>query len=83
MFDGSEYSPCADLVIKLRSPSDRLKDVQDKMEEYVANGLQLGWLIDPDQRQVFVYTQDQIDHLENPSQLSGEPLLAGFVLDLR
>ena len=74
---------CPDFVIELRSPSDRLRDVQDKMAEYVANGLQLGWLIDPQQRQVFVYTHpDRVEHLENPTQLSGEPLLPGFVLNL-
>lgn len=74
---------CPDFAIELRSPSDRLRDVQDKMEEYIANGLHLGWLIDPPNRQVFVYTPpDQIDHLQNPSHLSGEPLLAGFRLDL-
>ena len=54
-----------------------------KMEEYIANGLQLGWLIDPQERQVFVYSPPgQVDHLQNPSHLSGEPMLAGFQLDL-
>ncbi len=74
---------CPDFAIELRSSSDRLRDIQDKMVEYIANGLQLGWLIDPQDRQVFVYTPpNQIDHLQNPSHLSGEPLLAGFRLDL-
>lgn len=50
---------CPDFAIELRSPSDRLRDIQDKMGEYIANGLHLGWLIDPPNRQVFVYTPPQ------------------------
>lgn len=74
---------CPDFVIELRSPSDRLVDVQHKMEEYLDNGLQLGWLIDPEEKQVFVYeASGQITHLENPLTLSGEPTLPGFNLDL-
>lgn len=75
---------CPDFVIELRSPSDRLVDIQDKMAEYVANGLRLGWLIDSKQRQVFVYeAAGQITHLKNPTSLSGEPVLRGFRLNLQ
>jgi Uma2 family endonuclease len=54
------------------------------MEEYVANGAQLGWLIDPLEKKVYVYRPTaEADCLDNPQQVSGDPVLPGFVLDLR
>ena len=81
----SKFLPlCPDFVIELRSSSDRLEDLQAKMQEYVANGAQLGWLIDAIAKDVYVYRADgSVEHLENPESLSGDPLLAGFRLDLR
>ena len=74
---------CPDFVIELRSPSNKIADIQAKMAEYVANGLRLGWLIDPEQRQVFIYeAAGQIAHLQNPSTLSGGSVLPGFELNL-
>lgn len=74
---------CPDFVIELRSPSDLLSTSQDKMEEYLANGAQLGWLIDPEQRRVYVYRPDaDVEHLDNPTEIAGDPVLPGFVLDL-
>ncbi len=74
---------CPDFVIELRSNSDSLKSLQAKMEEYLDNGNLLGWLIDPLQRRVEVYRQGQeIEVLENPTELSGEIVLPGFVLNL-
>lgn len=74
---------CPDFAIELRSPSDHLKTLQDKMQEYIENGAQLGWLIDTQSRQVFIYRPDKaIECLENPSAVSGEPELPGFVLEL-
>ena len=53
------------------------------MDEYIANGARLGWLIDPLEKQVFVYRPgQQIEHLLNPATLLGDPVLAGFTLDL-
>ena len=75
---------CPDFVLELRSPSDRLEVLQAKMTEYVANGARLGWLLDPDARQVYVYRADgPIQRLDNPDTVSGDPVLPGFVLDLR
>ena len=75
---------CPDFVIELRSPTDKLAVVQAKMEEYIANGAQLGWLLDPETRRVHVYRQGaEPDVLENPESVSGDPLLKGFTLDLR
>lgn len=74
---------CPDFVIELRSPSDTLKTVQDKMEEYRTNGAQLGWLIDPLTRRVHVYRPDDPPmELANPVEVSAEPVLPGFVLSL-
>src|SRR5256714_4753370 len=75
---------CPDFVIELRSATDSLNILQDKMQEYLDNGAQLGWLIDPEQRRVYIYhVNAQVEELESPEKISGDPLLPGFVLDLR
>lgn len=74
---------CPDFVVELRSPSDSLTALQAKMEEYIENGAELGWLIDPFEKKVYVYRpQAQVEYLDNPATVSGEPLLKGFVLDV-
>ncbi|MDJ0615387.1 MAG: Uma2 family endonuclease [Calothrix sp. MO_192.B10] len=74
---------CPDFVIELLSLSDSLKTTQKKMKEYQENGLRLGWLINRKLRQVEIYRIGQeVEILENPSSLSGEEVLPGFVLDL-
>lgn len=80
-----KFLPLApDFVIELRSPWDRLRDQQDKMDEWIANGVRLGWLIDPEPRHVYVYRPDApAERLDDPAELSADPLLPGFVLDLR
>ncbi|MEH1871267.1 Uma2 family endonuclease [Nostoc sp.] len=79
-----KFAPiCPEFVIELRSESDRLQILQDKMQEYIDNGTQLGWLIDRKQRRVFIYRPNiAVEVLDNPKTLSGEPLLPGFILDL-
>jgi len=73
-----------DFLIELRSPSDSLEDLQTKMQEYIENGASLGWLIDPTERKVYVYCRnDEIEILENPKEISGEPLLKDFTLNLQ
>jgi Uma2 family endonuclease len=48
------------------------------------NGVQLGWLINPETKRVHVYRPNKkIEIVENPRSISGEPLLEGFVLDLK
>ena len=75
---------CPDLVIELRSPSDALGDLQAKMEEWIANGARLGWLIDPYPKHLYVYRPGaSVERLENLDTISGDPLLPGFVLDLK
>jgi len=69
---------CPDFVVELKSPSDQLAMLQAKMREYIANGAQLGWLINPQEKQVEIYRPGlDVEVLENPSELSGEPVLSG------
>jgi Uma2 family endonuclease len=75
---------CPDFVIELRSPTDNLKALQDKMQEYMDNGAQLGWLIDPLTRRIQVYRpQRPPETIEAPSTVSADPLLPGFALNLQ
>ena len=74
---------CPDFVLELRSPSDRLPELQDKLVEDLNNGARLGWLIDPIERMVYIYRLGEVvERLEAPEELSGEPILPGFVLRL-
>lgn len=76
---------CPDFVVELRSPSDNLKPLQEKMEEYLAEpGCRLGILIDRKNRDVYVYRPGQAAVcFQEPEQISAEPELPGFVLNLR
>ena len=80
----NKFAPIApDFVIELRSASDNLKLLQEKMQEYIANGVKLAWLIDRKQRKVFIYRPNcGVEELDNPQTLTGEDILPGFVLDL-
>lgn len=74
---------CPDFVVELRSESDSLRSLKTKMQEYIDNGARLGWLIDPKNRRVEIYRPGaEVEVLENPSELSGEDVLPGFVLNL-
>ena len=75
---------CPDFVVEIRSTSDNLAPLQAKLGVYLANGARLGWLIDPANRQVFVYRagQSEPEQLVNPATLSGEDVLPGFVFDV-
>ena len=74
---------CPDFVVELRSKSDNLEPLRKKMQEYIENGAILGWLIDRKNRKVEIYHPGQDGLiLDNPSTLSGENILPGFVLDL-
>ncbi|BAY18942.1 hypothetical protein NIES21_48000 [Anabaenopsis circularis NIES-21] len=80
---GTFANICPDFVVELCSSSDTLKSLQEKMREYTENGTKLGWLIDPQQRRVEIYRPSlAVEVLENPTELSGEIVLPGFVLDL-
>jgi Uma2 family endonuclease len=82
--DPNNFLPLApDFVIELRSATDRLGKVQEKMQEYQANGVRLGWLIDAQNQRVEIYrASGEPEILEAPMQLSGEDVLPGFTVDL-
>ncbi len=74
---------CPNFVIELRSESDNLSELKNKMEEYIENGAKLGWLIDPKNKQVSIYRANgEIEILDNPKTISGENVLQDFELDL-
>lgn len=69
--------------MELRSPTDSLPVLREKMQEYLDNGVQLGWLIDPLEKRVHVYRPDQpVKILDDPEQVRGDPLLPDFVLSV-
>ncbi len=80
-----EFPPlCPDFVVELRSRSDSVAALREKMREYIANGARLGWLIDPIERRVYVYRPpDEERCLDDPEAVSGDPVLPGFVLEPR
>jgi Uma2 family endonuclease len=75
---------CPDFVVELRSASDNLKPLQEKMQEYMREtGVQLGWLIDRKNRRVYIYRPGLPEEcLENPATVSGDPVLPGFILNM-
>lgn len=82
--DPNQFLPlCPDFVIELRSANDSLSNLQLKMQEYLENGLQLGWLINPQDQQVELYRPDQdVEVLQAPTSLSGETVLPNLQLSL-
>ena len=72
-----------DFVIELMSPTDDINELQQKMTEYMSCGVKLGWLINPDEKQVEIYRNGQDrEVLNNPQSLSGEDILPGLIVDL-
>jgi Uma2 family endonuclease len=82
--DQEKFPPIApDFVLELMSPSDSLKETQEKMQEYIDNGVKLGWLINSKLRQVEIYRLGQpVEILEHPKELLGEDILPRFTLNL-
>ncbi len=80
-----KFAPlCPDFVVELRSPTDSLSELQDKLQEYLQNGAEMGLLVDPEQKRVHVYRRGQaIRILEDPKTVPCDPVLPGFTLDLR
>ncbi|HKS30756.1 MAG TPA: Uma2 family endonuclease [Pyrinomonadaceae bacterium] len=81
----TKFAPlCPDFVVELRSATDSVQRLQEKMQEYVENGAGLGWLIDPTERKVYIYRKSSpLEILDDPQEISGEPTLPGFSLDMR
>lgn len=75
---------CPDFVIEVRSKNDRMKPLREKMREYVEQGAQLGWLINPNDQTVEIYrSSGEVQKLANVEKLEGEGPVAGFALDLK
>jgi len=75
---------CPDFVLELSSPTDSLKDLQEKMDEYIENGARLGWLLNSKNKRILIYRpNEEIEVLKHPETISGAPVLEGFELDLR
>ena len=79
-----KFPPLApDFVVELRSEIDTLSSLQTKMQDWIAGGVRLGWLIDRKHRKVYIYRPGvEMECLDNPMEVSGEPVLPGFVLDM-
>ncbi|RCJ19865.1 hypothetical protein A6S26_03780 [Nostoc sp. ATCC 43529] len=80
-----KFAPiCPDFVVELKSPSDNLQTLKEKMEEYMNEpGIQLGWLIDRKQHKVYIYRPGLSEEcLDNPATISGDPILPGFILNM-
>ena len=74
---------CPDFVLELMSPSDNLTTTRNKMQEYLASGVRLGWMIDSENRKVEIYRSRQVvETLLAPAELLGELVLPGFILNL-
>jgi Uma2 family endonuclease len=81
--DADSPIPCPEFVIELRSNTDRLKPLREKMEAWIANGAELAWLIDPSRKAVEIYRPGrEPEVLEGGSAVEGEGPVAGFVLEL-
>ncbi len=80
--DQARYAPlCPDFVIELRSPSDLLSDLEAKMKQWIANGAQVAWLINPEQKTVVIFRPgDEPEVLSLPSSVQGTGVVAGFEL---
>ncbi|MFM2064303.1 MAG: hypothetical protein RLZZ507_3974 [Cyanobacteriota bacterium] len=80
----TKFPPIApDFVLELMSPTDNLQETQKKMQEYIDNGVKLGWLINPKTQQVEIYRLGKpVEILTAPSELSGEDILPGFLLNM-
>ncbi|MEH2050836.1 MAG: Uma2 family endonuclease [Nostoc sp.] len=77
-------SVCPDFVVELRSDTDCLTRLQNKMQEYRDNGAKLGWLVDLETQQVEIYRSGRdVEVLQSPASLSGEDVLPQFVLNLK
>ncbi len=74
---------CPDFVVELRSPSDAVEVLKSKMSEYLDNGAELGWLLDPQTKRVYVYRPGtDVECLESPAKVKGDAPIEGFILDV-
>lgn len=80
-----KFAPvCPEFVVEIRSKTDLLTDLQQKMKQWMSNGCELAWLIDPVKQQAWVYKKNETDQSidDFKSVLDGEPVLPGLRVDL-
>ena len=75
-------SLCPEFVLELRSHTDRLEVTKEKMLEYMENGAELGWLVDPLESKFYIYTPEGVEELDQPQEVTGTDVLEGFRLEL-
>lgn len=74
---------CPDFVIEVRSESDSLKELQEKMGKWLKNGVRLGWLVDPQTQTTTIYRPDREPETKPFTEtLSGEDVLVGFTMNV-
>ena len=80
-----KFAPiCPDFVVELRSSSDSMADLRNKLQEFIDNGARLGWLIDPETHTVEIYEPgEEVEILYNPDRVAGDPVLPGFLLNMK
>lgn len=80
--DKDRFSPiCPDFIIELRSQSDSLSELEAKMEQWIANGAKIAWLVDPERQVVAIYcSDDEPEVLHHPTSVQGNGVVAGFEL---
>ena len=75
---------CPDFVIEIKSPTDSVADLKNKLQEYVENGARLGWLLNPEVRQLLIYRPGRaVEVVHHAEAVSAEPELPGFALNLK
>lgn len=81
----TSFAPISpDFLVEVRPQTDKLPVLFEKMQEYSENGARLGWFIDPLEQRVYIYRPEQpVEVLENPETISGDPVLPGFVFQVR
>lgn len=79
-----KFVPAPDFIVEVRSPSDELSALKEKMEEWLSSGVRLGWLIDPESETTYIYRQngERLIVKGFDKTLSGEDILPNFELNL-
>lgn len=79
-----KFAPiCPDFVVEVLSPSDTVAETRRKMEEYIANGARLAWMIDRKNHRVHVFRPGEDEHtIDTPSRMTGDPELTGLSVDM-
>ena len=82
--DEGIWQVCPDFVVEVRSPSDQLTPLQEKMDMWVSQGARVAWLVDPYEAGVWIYRPDQPpEHVARPESLAASEIAEDLVIDFR